>query len=257
MTATGASGTLAVGYGTMRDNVVRLKVVTATGEIMHTASRAKKSSAGYDLTHLFIGSEGTLGVITEITLKVYKLPASAAAVCSFPDFESASKALIKAKLQDVGGHRMELLNQQSIDAVNKKFNRTYSLSPKLFLEFHGRNEDEVVRKAHDFERVASEFGVFEFAIATGEKERNDLWQARHGAYWAAASLCANCKLYITDVCVPVSRLAECVVKTQEDFAESSFGIPPILGHAGDGNFHVMVRFDRYKARYVSIPTVFC
>jgi D-lactate dehydrogenase (cytochrome) len=197
MAATGASGTLAVGYGTMRENIIRMKVVTAEGEIMHTASRARKSSAGYDLTHVFIGSEGTLGVIVEITLKLYEIPTSAAAVCSFSDLESASKTIAEARAKGIHAQRVELLNARAIEAVNKKFNTSHSVTPKLFLEFHGVDEMEVQQHAAAFKKIADQYGATEFAMATAEKERNELWACRHGAYWASASLCAQCKLFVT------------------------------------------------------------
>jgi D-lactate dehydrogenase (cytochrome) len=197
MAATGASGTLAVGYGTMRENIIRMKVVTAEGEIFQTGSRARKSSAGYDLSHIFIGSEGTLGIIMEITLKVYEIPTTAAAVCSFADLEKASRTIATARAKGIHAQRIELLNARAIEAVNKKFNTTHTVTPKLFLEFHGVNEEEVQLHAAAFKKIADENQATEFAIATAEKERNELWACRHGAYWASASICPQCKLFVT------------------------------------------------------------
>lgn len=243
MTATGASGTLAVGYGTMRENVIRLKVVLPDGRIMHTASRARKSSAGYDLTHLFIGSEGTLGVVTEITLKVYRIPPGiAAAVCSFEHVGDAANTVIQASQEGIKAHRIELLNSEAIRAVNMKFNLTYSVGPKLFLEFHGSDDAVVADISQKFIKIATDNHASTCEMTVDSKERDTLWQARHGAYWASASLCRGCKLYVTDVCVPISRLSECVVETDDDF-KSSHLKGPLLGHVGDGNFHLMIPID--------------
>lgn len=179
----------------------------------------------------------------EITLKLYEIPTSAAAVCSFPSSDAATKTIMKAKLKGLHAQRIELLNAPAIDAVNKKFNTTYSITPKLFLEFHDADDAEVKAHAEAFQRVAEEFGGIDYAVAFAQEDRDKLWQARHGAYWAASSLCANCKLFVTDVCVPIAKLAESVVATEDDFRASKFGAPPIVGHAGDGNYHVMLPLD--------------
>lgn len=237
MTATRASGTNAVRYGTMRENVLSLTVVMADGRIVRTARRARKSSAGYDLTRLFVGSEGTLGVITEVTLKLYGIPeAISAAVCSFPDLESAVNTVISTIQYGIPVARMELLDEVQMDAVNKYSNLDYPLQPTLFFEFHG-SEAGVAEQATAVSAIADEFGGANFQWATKTEDRNRLWQARHDAYYAALALRPGSVGIATDVCVPISRLAECILETRKDIDESGI-IAPIVGHVGDGNFHL-------------------
>lgn len=242
MAATRASGTNAVRYGTMRENVLSLEVVTADGRIIRTARRSKKSSAGYDLTRLFVGSEGTLGVITEVTLKLYGIPESiSSAVCSFPDMESAVNTVILICQSGIPVARMELLDALQMDACNRYSDLDYPIAPTLFFEFHG-SENGVQEQVAQVKEIASEFGASDFKWATRTEDRNKLWQARHDAYYAGLALRPNAKGIATDVCVPISRLAECILETQKDIAESGL-IAPIVGHVGDGNFHLVMVID--------------
>lgn len=242
MAATRASGTNAVRYGTMRENVLSLEVVTADGRIIRTARRSKKSSAGYDLTRLFVGSEGTLGVITEVTVKLYGIPeAISSAVCAFPDMESAVNTVIMICQSGIPVARMELLDALQMDACNRYSDLDYAVAPTLFFEFHGTTAgiDEQVSLVKD---IASEFGSSDFKWATKTEDRNKLWQARHDAYYAGLALRPNSKGIATDVCVPISRLADCILETQKDIAESNI-IAPLVGHVGDGNFHLVMVID--------------
>ena len=242
MTATRASGTNAVRYGTMRENVMSVEVVTADGRIIRTARRSKKSSAGYDLTRLFVGSEGTLGVITEVTVKLYGIPeAISSAVCGFPDMESAVNTVIMICQSGIPVARMELLDALQMDACNRYSDLDYAVAPTLFFEFHGTPNgiDEQVNQVKD---IAAEFGSSDFRWATKTEDRNKLWQARHDAYYAGLALRPNAKGIATDVCVPISRLADCILETQKDIAESNI-IAPIVGHVGDGNFHLVMVID--------------
>jgi D-lactate dehydrogenase (cytochrome) len=242
MAATRASGTNAVRYGTMKDNVIALKVVLANGELISTARRAKKSSAGYDLTRLFVGSEGTLGIITELTLRLAGIPeAISAGVCPFPTVEAACNATIATIQSGIPVARIELLDALQVKASNLHSKLSLKEVPTLFLEFHG-SEAGVAEQASRFGEIATEFGGGPFDWATRQEDRNKLWQARHDAYWAAVTLRPGAKGFATDVCVPISRLAECVVATQADIAEMNL-VAPILGHVGDGNFHVGVLLD--------------
>lgn len=242
MAATRASGTNAVRYGTMRENVLSLEVVTADGRIIRTARRSKKSSAGYDLTRLFVGSEGTLGVITEVTLKLYGIPESiSSAVCSFPDMETAVNTVILICQSGIPVARMELLDALQMDACNRYSDLDYPIAPTLFFEFHG-SENGVQEQVAQVKEIASEFGASDFKWATRTEDRNKLWQARHDAYYAGLALRPNAKGIATDVCVPISRLAECILETQKDIAESGL-IAPIVGHVGDGNFHLVMVID--------------
>ncbi len=242
MAATRASGTNAVRYGTMKDNVLALKAVLANGEVISTARRAKKSSAGYDLTRLFVGSEGTLGVITELTLKLAGIPeAISGGVCPFPSVEAACNATIATIQAGIPVARIELLDELQVKASNAYSKLTLAETPTLFLEFHGSNAS-VAEQAESFGQIAAEFGGGPFAWATKPEERTKLWQARHDAYWAVMQLRKGATGFATDVCVPISRLAECVVATQRDIAEMKL-VAPIVGHVGDGNFHVSVLFD--------------
>jgi D-lactate dehydrogenase (cytochrome) len=239
MTATRASGTNAVRYGTMRENVLGLSVVTAEGKLLRTAGRARKSSAGYDLTRLFVGSEGTLGVITEITLRVYPQPeAISAATCSFPSVEAAVNATIATIQLGIPIARCELLDALSVKAVNAHSKLGLPEQPMLFFEFHG-SAAAVAEQIEAVTQIAREHGSNDLQWAATPEERTRLWSARHNAYFACLQLKPGCRSFTTDVCVPISRLAECIVETERDTAES-FLPAPILGHVGDGNFHVAI-----------------
>ena len=215
MTATRASGTNAVRYGTMRENVLALTVVTADGRIVNTARRARKSAAGYDLTRVFVGSEGTLGVITEITLRLYGIPeATSAAVCSFPGIEGAVNTVIETIQMGVPVARIELLDELQMEACNNYSDLEYPVAPTLFLEFHG-SEASVAEQAETVQVLATENGAGDFQWATRTEDRNHLWQARHDAAYAALSLRPGAKMWATDVCVPISKLAECILETKK------------------------------------------
>ena len=242
MTATRASGTNAVRYGTMRDNVLALTVVTADGRVVRTARRARKSAAGYDLTRVFVGSEGTLGVITEITLRLYGIPeAVSAAVCSFPGIEGAVDTVIETIQMGIPVARIELLDELQMEACNRYSDLEYPVAPTLFLEFHG-SEAGVAEQAETVQTLATGNGAGDFQWATRTEDRNRLWQARHDAAYAALALRPGAGMWATDVCVPLSRLAECIRETREDLAES-FLMAPLVGHVGDGNFHLVFLFD--------------
>jgi len=242
MTATRASGTNAVRYGTMRENVLGLTVVTADGRVIRTGGRARKSSAGYDLTRLFVGSEGTLGVIAEIQLKLYGIPeAISAAVCSFATLEGAVNAVIQTIQSGIPVARIELLDEVQMDAVNRYSKLDYPVQPTLFFEFHG-SEAGVAEQTERVGEIAAEFGGGNFEWATRPEDRTRLWQARHDAYYAAIALRPGCKGWPTDVCVPISRLAECILETRKDIDERGI-ITPIVGHVGDGNFHLVFVVD--------------
>ena len=238
MVATRASGTSAVRYGTMLENVLGLTVVTADGVIIRTGSRARKSAAGYDLTRLFIGSEGTLGIITEITLKLTRLPAAvAAAVCAFPTINAAVDTVIKLMDTGISIARIELLDELQMDAVNTYAGLGYEVAPTLFFEFHG-SEHTVAESSEIAGKIAAAHGSGDFRWATDENERQRLWQARYDSYYAALNRRPGAVGYVTDVCVPISRLAECIAKTKALLATSNL-LPSLLGHVGDGNFHVV------------------
>lgn len=242
MTATRASGTNAVRYGTMKDNVLSLEVVTPQGEIIRTASRAKKSSAGYDLTRLMVGSEGTLGIITEITLKLQGIPeAMSSARVSFDNIDAACQAVMMTIQYGIPVARIELLDALTVKAVNEYSKLSLPESTLLLLEFHG-SENSVAEQAELFGGIAEEFGGTGFEWTASTEERNKLWQARHDAYWASVSLRPGAKGISTDICVPISRLAECVTAAQEKLDEMGF-IAPIVGHVGDGNFHTLPLID--------------
>jgi D-lactate dehydrogenase (cytochrome) len=237
MTATRASGTNAVRYGTMKENVLSLVVVTAGGAIVRTGSRAKKSSAGYDLTHLFVGAEGTLGIITEITLRLHGIPeAMSAGHCPFRDVRSACDATIATIQSGLPVARIELLDALQVKACNNYSKLALPETPMLFVEFHGTSAG-VAEQSQRFGEIAAEFGGGPFAWATRPEERSRLWQARHDVYWATLTLRPGARPFATDVCVPISRLADCVEETQRDIAEVGL-VAPIVGHVGDGNFHV-------------------
>jgi D-lactate dehydrogenase (cytochrome) len=242
MTATRASGTNAVRYGTMKDNVLALKVVLANGETISTSSRAKKSSAGYDLTRLFIGSEGTLGVITEITVKLHGIPeAISGGSCPFPSVEAACNAAIATIQSGIPVSRIELLDEVQVKAVNAYSNLGLPESPLLLLEFHGTDAG-VKEQSERFGEISRELGGGPFRWTANAEERTRIWQARHDCYYACIRLRPGAKAFATDVCVPLSRLAECVTETQRDI-EATKLIAPIVGHVGDGNFHTSVLLD--------------
>jgi D-lactate dehydrogenase (cytochrome) len=242
MAATRASGTNAVRYGTMRENVLGLTVVLADGSVIKTGGRARKSAAGYDLTRVFVGSEGTLGVITEVTLRLYGIPqAISAAVTAFPTIEDAVNTVIETIQSGVPVARIELLDEVQIDAVNRYAKLDYAVRPTLFFEFHG-TEAGVAEQVEMVKAIAGEHGGVEFRWATQAEDRNRLWQARHNAYYAALALRPGAKGMATDVCVPISRLADCVSETKRDIRESGL-LAPIVGHVGDGNFHLTCVFD--------------
>ena len=242
MAATRASGTNAVRYGTMRENVLSLTVVLADGRVIRTARRARKSAAGYDLTRLFVGSEGTLGVITEVTLRLYGIPeAIRAAVCAFPDVQQAVETVVATIQAGVPVARIELIDAMTMDAVNRYSKLDHKVAPTLMFEFHGteRGVEEQVGQVRDF---ASEHGGSEFRWTAGHEERNRMWQARHDAYFAMLALRPGCEGWATDVCVPISKLPQCIAETERDVAQSGL-LAPIVGHAGDGNFHLVFLLD--------------
>jgi D-lactate dehydrogenase (cytochrome) len=243
MAATRASGTNAVRYGTMRENVLSLEVVLPDGRIIRTARRARKSAAGYDLTRLFVGSEGTLGVITEITLRLYGIPEEiSAAVVSFPDIESAVNSVILTIQSGVPIARIELLDDVQMDAINKHSGLDYPVQPTLFMEFHGTAAG-VREQAEMVGEISREFGSGEFNWTTKTEDRNKLWQARHDAAYACLALRPGALAWATDVCVPISRLADCIMETKKDL-EGTDLIVPLVGHVGDGNFHLVFLIDR-------------
>jgi D-lactate dehydrogenase (cytochrome) len=250
MTATRASGTTAVRYGTMRENVLGLTVVLADGKIIKTGTRARKSSAGYDLTRLFVGSEGTLGVITEVTLRLHPLPeAVSAAVCAFDTMQGAVETVIATIQLGVPVARIELLDETQLDAVNRYSKTSYPVAPTLFFEFHSDSERHVVDQAETVQALAAERGGRGFEWATRLEDRERLWQARHDAMYAAIALRPGGRGWTTDVCVPISRLAECVVDTKKDNVGASFPIC-LVGHAGDGNFHLIYVLDPDSEREI-------
>ncbi len=245
MTATRASGTNAVRYGTMRENVLALTVVLADGRVIRTSKRARKSSAGYDLTRLFVGSEGTLGVITDITLRLYGIPeAISSAVCSFPTLDDAVQAVIVTIQSGMPVARIELLDDVMLDAINKYSKTSFRVAPTLFLEFHG-SERAVAEQAEAVQGIAKDFGGTDFAWTAKPEDRTKMWQARHDAAYAAMAMRPNGKIWPTDVCVPISRLAECIAETKRDL-DGSFLMAPIVGHVGDGNFHLAFVLDPSK-----------
>jgi D-lactate dehydrogenase (cytochrome) len=250
MTATRASGTNAVRYGTMRENVMALEVVTADGRIVRTARRARKSSAGYDLTRLFVGSEGTLGVITEITLKVYGIPeATSSAMCAFPTVKAAVDTCIATIQAGIPIARIELADTLQMEAIAKYSKINVPAAPTLWLEFHG-TEAGVKEQAEFVQAVAAENGGEDFRWASDPAERKKIWQARHDAAYACKALRQGCSIWATDVCVPISRLADCIVETQADLADS-FLPAPIVGHVGDGNFHLCFVLDMEDPKEVA------
>src|SRR5215203_5488496 len=243
MAATRCSGTNAVRYGTMKDNVLSLKVVMANGELMTTARRAKKSAAGYDLTRMMVGSEGTLGVITELTLKLSGIPeAISGGTCPFPSVEACCNAAILTIQSGIPVARIELLDALQVRAVNLYSKLGLAETPMLFLEFHG-TEAGVAEQSERFGEIAKELGGGPFEWTTRPEDRTKLWEARHNAAFSTFTLRPGASMIPTDVCVPLSRLAECVADTQRDIAASKL-IAPIVGHVGDGNFHLTLLIDR-------------
>jgi D-lactate dehydrogenase (cytochrome) len=243
MTATRASGTNAVRYGTMRENVLALTVVLPNGDIIHTGGRARKSSAGYDLTRLFVGSEGTLGIFTEITLRLYGIPeATSSAICNFADLDGAVNTVIQTIQSGIPVARIELMDDTQMDALNRYSKLDYPVEPTLLLEFTG-TQAGVVEQAEMVQAIAGEHGGKNFQWATVAEERNRLWQARHDSLWAILALQPGRQAFPTDVCVPISRLAECIAETKTDL-ETTWLKAPILGHVGDGNFHMVLLIDR-------------
>ncbi|OUR77877.1 FAD-binding oxidoreductase [Alphaproteobacteria bacterium 46_93_T64] len=242
MASTRASGTNAVRYGTMKDNVLSLTVVLPNGEIIKTGGRAKKSAAGYDLTRLYIGSEGTLGVITEITLRLYGIPeAVAAATVSFPDIESAIQSVILTIQSGIPVARIELLDDIQVDAINKYSGLDLPVQATLFLEFHG-SDLSVKEQSEMVDSICQDFGAKDFQWTTQAEDRTRLWQARHDAAYAAKALRTGASIWATDVCVPISNLADCIMQTKADMDESTL-IAPLVGHVGDGNFHLAFVLD--------------
>jgi D-lactate dehydrogenase (cytochrome) len=247
MAATRASGTTAVRYGTMRENVLGLTVVLADGQIITTGTRARKSAAGYDLTRLFVGSEGTLGVITEVTVRLHPVPeAVSAAVCSFESMRGAVDTVIGTIQLGVPVARIELLDEAQMDAVNRYSRTAYPVAPTLLFEFHGDNERHVADQAATVQSLAGEHGGHRFEWATRLEDREKLWQARHEAFYAALALRPGSRGWTTDVCVPISQLASCVVETQRDHVGAPFPVC-LVGHAGDGNFHLIYMLDPSSA----------
>jgi D-lactate dehydrogenase (cytochrome) len=243
MAATRASGTTAVRYGTMRENVLGLTVVLADGRVIRTGTRARKSAAGYDLTRLFVGSEGTLGVITELTLRLHPLPeAVSAAICAFDSMQGAVDTVIATIQLGVPVARIELLDDVQVDAINRYAKTAYPVGPMLLFEFHGDSDRHVADQAATVQAAATERGghAFEWAVRLEDRER--LWQARHNAHYAALALRPGCRSWATDVCVPISRLAECVLDSKADHVGLPFPVC-LVGHAGDGNFHLMYLLD--------------
>ena len=255
MASTRASGTTAVRYGTMRENVLNLTAVMADGSIVKTAQRARKSAAGYDLTRLLVGSEGTLGIITEVTVRLYGIPERIlSAVCPFATLEGACNAVIQSIQLGLGVARMELLDPPQIRAVNTHSKLGLEEKPTLFLEFHG-TEAGARDQVENFKALAEAEGALRFDWAESEEERRRLWKARHEAYWAIRTAWPGKDIFATDVCVPISRLAECVVETQKDI-EALGLVAPIVGHVGDGNFHTSPVFDRNNPKEMSAIETF-
>jgi D-lactate dehydrogenase (cytochrome) len=255
MAATRASGTTALRYGTMRENVLNITAVMADGSVVKTAQRARKSAAGYDLTRLMVGSEGTLGLITELTVRLYGIPELIlSAVCPFRTLEGACNTVIHSMQLGLGVARMEVVDEAAIHAVNKYAKLGLEEAPTLFLEFHGtdvsaRNQVEL------FRQIAESEGAIRFDWAEKEEDRRRLWKARHEFYWAVKSAWPGKDTFATDICVPISRLAECVVETQADIKSLGL-IAPIAGHAGDGNFHTQPMIDRSNPKEVQAVETF-
>lgn len=248
MASTRASGTTAVRYGTMSENVLGLTVVLADGRVIRTGTRARKSSAGYDLTHLFVGAEGTLGVITEVTLRLHALPeAVSVAVCAFETVRGAVETVIGSIQLGAGMARVEFLDEKQVEAINRHSKINLAVLPTLFFEFHGMNLRDVQERAELVQTIAAEHGGQGFKWRTKLEEMEELWSARHSVYFASRAVRPGSEVLSTDVCVPISRLADCITETKSDLATCSFPAT-IVGHVGDGNFHVLCMIDpRNKA----------
>ncbi len=243
MVATGASGTTTVRYGAMRENVLALTVINARGEVIRTHSRARKSSAGYDLTRLMIGSEGTLGLICDATLRIRPIPvATAAARCTFPSLHAAVQCVVRVGQHAVPVARIELLDELQIEAINRYEETDYTVAPSLFMEFHGASEEDVRAQSQETAEIAAEYGGSDFTWAADESERRRLWRARHRSYDATRAMRPGSTGLTTDVCVPISALADCIAAAQADIAQSGL-TAAIVGHVGDGNFHASVLVD--------------
>jgi len=255
MAATRASGTNAVRYGTMRENVLALEVVLADGRVIRTSRRAKKSAAGYDLTRLFVGSEGTLGIITEVSLRLYPVQeAMSAAVCAFDSVDGCTRTVIQTIQAGIPVARCDLVCEKTIDAINRYKKTGYRVAPTLFFEFHG-SQASVVEQAEAVQAIAKDNGGMDFEWATRPEDRNRLWDARHSAYFACLQLRPGARAVSTDVCVPISRLADCVHETMEDV--KSYIVPvPVLGHVGDGNFHLVFLVDPAKPQEIELAKQF-
>jgi D-lactate dehydrogenase (cytochrome) len=247
MAATRASGTNAVRYGTMRENVLGMTVVLPDGRILKTGGRARKSAAGYDLTRLMVGSEGTLGITTELTVRLYPVPeAISSAVCTFPTLAAAVRTVIQTIQMGIPVARIELLDSVAITAINRHSKTTLREAPTLFFEFHG-SATGVKEQAETVQEIASEHDGQDFEWATRPEDRSRLWQARHDAYYAGLGLRPGCRALTTDVCVPISRLADCVAETFADLDAQAADLKgPLVGHVGDGNFHIMLLTDPDK-----------
>lgn len=253
MAATRASGTTAVRYGTMRENVLGLTVVLADGRVMHTGGRARKSSSGYDLTRLFVGSEGTLGVITEITLRLHGRPeAVSAAVCPFQNMQGAAATVITTIQLGIPVARIEIIDEQQLEIVNRYSKTDYPIAPTLFFEFHGISERAVNEQAEAVQEIAGDNGATAFTWASTPEERATLWQARHNVLYATIASRPGAKPWTSDVCVPISQLSECILETQDDLRRANL-VAPLVGHAGDGNFHLIFMVDPDDA--VELETV--
>jgi D-lactate dehydrogenase (cytochrome) len=251
MAATGASGTTTVRYGTMRENVLSLTVVMPSGEIVRTRSRARKSSAGYDLTRLMIGSEGTLGIITEVTVRLFGIPeAELTALCPFQSFAGAVETVILAIQLAIPVARIEFLDAAAAKGLAQYAKLDIPAAPTLFVDFHGSLRG-VAEAAENFKAVAEERGLLAFTTATSTDERKKIWDARHGALFAALALAPGRRPVITDVCVPISQLAECIAETRADIDASGLQAP-IVGHVGDGNFHCTFMIDRDDPKEVAL-----
>ena len=255
MASTRASGTNAVRYGTMRENVLSLKVVLADGRVIQTSRRAKKSAAGYDLTRLFVGAEGTLGIITEVTVRLYPVQeAMSAAVCAFDSIDGCTNTVIQAIQAGIPVARCDIVCDKTIAAINAYKKTSYRVAPTVFFEFHG-SKSSVVEQAEAVQAIAKEHGGKDFVWATRPEERSQLWQARHDAYFACLQIRPGSRAVSTDVCVPISRLAECVHETMEDVKDYIAPVP-LLGHIGDGNFHLMLLVDPAKPEETEIAKQF-
>lgn len=243
MASTRASGTTAVRYGTMRDNVLSMTVVLADGRIVKTGTRARKSAAGYDLTHLFVGSEGTLGVITEVTLRLHPVPESVSvASCSFRNIRDAIETAIETIQLGISVARIEFMDEEQVAACNQYWKTHYPLAPILLLEFHGDSPRSVAEQLESVRMIAADHHIQLFQSFGTPEECEVVWKTRHSAYFAALSLRPGGKMFATDICVPISRLADCIVESKRDVSDAPYPVT-IVGHVGDGNFHMAFILD--------------